>query len=215
MELQRTTAGTFAPPRTSGTEDVGSVFGRLIFLHRRSLTNTIEKPDCDTSAENFFHFPFLSPQCVSHFPLILNALQPFTEVFSTNVKSRRMACHILRARVSSAKTMLHSIPCSQESAQKHLHTFRKKRPSFPTPPPLSAPRHAQRCGERTSRVCAYTRTPQSVFVFCLHPSRWGLSSLIARALGLKTPPIFRPSPPLPTYAARVKVEAQKPSPLTH
>ena len=86
MELQRTTAGTFDPPRTSGTEDVWSILGRLIFLRRRSLTNTIEKPDCDTSAENFFHLSFLVPRRVSRFQLILNALQPSTEVFSTNVK---------------------------------------------------------------------------------------------------------------------------------
>ena len=139
MELQRTTAGTLAPPRTSGTEGVGSVLGRLIFLRRRSLTNTIEKSDCDTSAESFFHFPFLSPRRVAHFPLILNALQPSTEAFSMNVKVQRTACHILRAHVSSAKTMLHSTPCSQESAQKHFPTFEKKRPSFPTPPPVFRP----------------------------------------------------------------------------
>lgn len=64
-------------------------------------------------------------------------------------------------------------------------------------------------------VCAYTRTPQSVFVFCLHPSRWGLSSLIARVLEVKMPPFFRPSPPLPACAAMVKDGKQKPSPLTH
>ena len=139
MELQRTTAGTLAPPRTSGTENVGSVLGRLIFLRRRSLTNTIEKPDCDTSAENFFHFPFLSPRCVSRSRLILNALQPFTEVFSTNVKIQRMACHLLRTRFSSAKTMLHSTLFSQESAQKHFPSFGEKRPSFPTPPPAFRP----------------------------------------------------------------------------
>ena len=39
-------------------------------------------------------------------------------------------------------------------------------------------------------VCAHTRTPQSVFVFCLHPSRRGLSGLIARALEVKMPPFF-------------------------
>lgn len=139
MELQRTTAGTLAPPRTSGTEGVGSVLGRLIFLRRPSLTNTIEKPDCDTSAENFFHLSFLSPRRVSRFPLILNVLLPFTEVFSTNVKIQRMASHFLRARVSSVKTMLHSIPFSQESTQKHFPSFGEKRPSFPTPPPAFRP----------------------------------------------------------------------------
>ena len=215
MELQRTTAGTLAPPRTSGTEGVWSVLGRLIFLRRRSLTNTIEKPDCDTSAEKFFHLSFLSPRRVSRFPLILNVLQPSAEAFSTDVKIQRMACHILRAHVSSAKTMLHSTPCSQESAQKHFPTFGKKRPSFPTPPPRFPTVAAHSVPVNARLACAHTHAPQSVFVFCLHPSRWGLSSLIARALGVKTPPIFRPSPPLPTCAARVKVEAQKPSPLTH
>ena len=82
------------------------------------------------------------------------------------------------------------------------------RPRFPTVAAHSVAVNAR-------LACAHTHAPQSVFVFCLHPSRWGLSSLIVRALGVKTPPIFRPSPPLPTCAARVKVEAQKPSPLTH
>ena len=62
-----------------------------------------------------------------------------------------------------------------------------------------APERTRTCTSRTQRVC----------FFCLHPSRRGLSSLIARAVGVKTPPIFRPSPPLPACAARVKVEAQK------
>lgn len=214
MELQRTTAGTLAPPRTSGTEGVGSVLGRLIFLRRPSLTNTIEKPDCDTSAEKFFHFPFLSPRCVSHFPLILNALQPSTEAFSTNVKVQRMTCHILRARVSSAKTMLHSTPFTQESAQKHLPTFGKKRPSFPTPPPLSDRRRAQRCGERTSRVCAHPRASVG-FRFRPSPFTLGPQQPDCSGVGGEDTAHFRPSPPLSACAARVKVEAQKPSPLTH
>lgn len=139
MELQRTTAGDSRPASNERHRR------RLVcprpthFLHRRSLTNTIEKPDCDTSAEKFFHFPFLSPRCVSHFPLVLNALRPSTGTLSTNVKTQRMACYILRARVSSAKTMLHSTLFSQESRQKHLPTFGKKRPSFPTPPPAFRP----------------------------------------------------------------------------
>ena len=86
---------------------------------------------------------------------------------------------------------------------------------FPLRPPLSDRRRAPHCGERTSRVCAHARTPQSVFVFCLHPSRRGLSSLIARALEVKMRPFFRPSPPLPACAAKVKDGKQKPSPLTH
>ena len=170
MELQRTTAGTLASPRTSGTEGVWSVLVRLIFLRRPSLTNTIEKPDCDTSAEKFFHFPFLSPRCVSHFPLILNALQPSTEAFSTNVKVQRMTCHILRARVSSAKTMLHSTPFTQESAQKHFPTFGKKRPSFPTPPPVfrPSPRTALRL-THVSRVHTPARLSRFSFsAFTLH-----------------------------------------------
>ena len=82
------------------------------------------------------------------------------------------------------------------------------RPRFPTLATHSVAVNAR-------LVCAHTRTPQSVFVFGLHPSRWGLSSLIARALEVKMRPFFRPSPPLPTCAAKVKDEKQKPSPLTH
>ena len=214
MELQRTTAGTLAPPRTSGTEGVGSVLGRLIFLRRRSLTNTIEKPDCDTSAENFFHFPFLLPRCVSLFPLILNALRPFTEALSTNVKVQRIASHFLRTRVSSTKTMLHSIPFSQESAPKHSPTFGKKRPSFPTLPPLSDRRRAQRCGERTSRVCTHPHASVG-FRFLPSPFTLGPQQPDCSSVGGEDAAHFRPSPLLPTCAARVKVEAQKPSPLTH
>ena len=106
------------------------------------------------------------------------------------VKVSRTACHFFRVPLQRRKK---NAPQHTFLAGKHvkrLPAFCGKRPSFSLPPPLSDPRHAQRCGERTSRVCAYTRTPQSVFVFCLHPSRWGLSSLIARALGVKTPPFF-------------------------
>lgn len=86
--------------------------------------------------------------------------------------------------------MLHSTIFSQESAQKHLPTFGKKRPSYPTPPPRFQILAAHRIAVNAHLACAHTRAPQSVFVFGLHPSRRGLSSLIVRALGVKTPPIF-------------------------
>ena len=101
-----------------------------------------------------------------------------------------MACHILRARVSSAKTMLHSTPFSQESAQKPFPTFGKKTPFFSHSDPRFLPLAAHSVAVNARLACAHTHAPQSVFVFCLHPSRRGLSSLIARALGVKTPPIF-------------------------
>lgn len=131
------------------------------------------------------------------------------------LKFRERPVIFFRAPLGAVKRMLRSILFSPGKHAKRLPAFCGKRPSFSPPPPLSDPRHAQRCGERTSRVCAYTRTPQSVFVFCLHPSRRGRSGLIARALEVKMLPFFRPSPPLPTCAAMVKDEKQKPSPLTH
>ena len=137
------------------------------------------------------------------------------EPIQRKLKSRERPVIFFASPFSAEKRMLRSIFFSPGKHAQRLPTFCGKRPSFSPPPPLSDPRHAQRCGERTSRVCAHTRTPQSVFVFCLHPSRWGLSSLIARALEVKMRPFFRPSPPLPTCAAKVKDEKQKPSPLTH
>ena len=214
MELQRTTAGTLAPPRTSGTEGVGSVLGRLIFLRRRSLTNTIEKPDCDTSAENFFHLSFLSPRRVSRFHLILNALQASTEAISTNVKIQRMACHLLRARVSSAKTMLHSHLALKEARKNTSPLSGKNARLLPLRPPLSDRRRAQRCGERTSRVCTHPHASVG-FRFLPSPFTTRPQQPDCSGVGGEDAAHFRPSPPLPTCAARVKGEAQKPSPLTH
>ena len=85
---------------------------------------------------------------------------------------------------------------------------------FPLRPPLSDRRRAQRCGERTSRVCTHPRASVG-FRFLPSPFTTGPQQPDCSSVGGEDTAHFRSSPPLPTCAARVKVEAQKPSPLTH
>ena len=85
---------------------------------------------------------------------------------------------------------------------------------FPLRPPLSDRRRAQRCGERTSRVCTHPRASVG-FRFLPSPFTTGPQQPDSSCVGGEDAAHFRPSPPLPACAARVKVEAQKPSPLTH
>ena len=85
---------------------------------------------------------------------------------------------------------------------------------FPLRPPLSDRRRAQRCGERTSRVCTHPRASVG-FRFLPSPFTAGPQQPDSSCVGGEDAAHFRPSPPLPACAARVKVEAQKPSPLTH
>jgi len=73
---------------------------------------------------------------------------------------------------------------------KTLPHFREKTPFFSHSAPRFPTVAAHSVAVNARLACAHTRTPQSVFVFCLPPSRRGLSSLIVRALGVKIPPIF-------------------------
>ena len=66
---------------------------------------------------------------------------------------------------------------------KTLPHFREKTPFFSHSDPRFLPLAAHSVAVNAHLACAHTHAPQSVFVFCLHPSHWGLSSLIARALG--------------------------------
>jgi len=85
---------------------------------------------------------------------------------------------------------------------------------FPLRPPFSDRRRAQRCGERTSRVCTHPHASVG-FRFLPSPFTTGPQQPDCSSVGGEDAAHFRPSPPLPTCAARVKVEAQKPSPLIH
>ena len=85
---------------------------------------------------------------------------------------------------------------------------------FPLRPPLFHRPRAQRCGERTSRVCTHPRASVG-FRFLPSPFTTGPQQPDSSCVGGEDAAHFRPSPPLPACAARVKVEAQKPSPLTH
>lgn len=215
MELQRTTAGTLAPPRTSGTEGVWSVLGRLIFCIAVPLPIQSKNRIVTPRRKISFIFHFCHPDASHVFTSSSTHCDHLRKYFQRTLKSKEQLL-IFCAPASVPPKQCSTAHLSLKKAHQNTSPLSGKNALlFPLRPPLFHRPRAPRCGERTSRVCAHTRTPQSVFVFCLHPSRRGLSSLIARALGVKTPPIFRPSPPLPTCAARVKVEAQKPSPLTH
>lgn len=214
MELQRTTAGTFAPPRTSGTEDVWSVLGRLIFCIAVPLPIQSKNRIVTPRRKISFIFHFCHPDASHVFPSSSTHCKHTRKRFQRTLKSKEQLL-IFCAHVSVPSKQCSTAHFSLKKAHQNTSPLSGKnallfplRPRFPTVAAHSVAVNAH-------LACAHTRTPQSVFVFCLHPSRRGLSSLIVRALGVKTPPIFRPSPPLPACAARVKVEAQKPSPLTH
>ena len=157
MELQRTTAGTLAPPRTSGTEGVWSVLGQFIFLRRRSLTNTIEKPDCDTSAETFFHFPFCRPDASHIFPSSSMHCNHSRERFQRTLKSKEWLV-IFCAPASVPPKQCSTAHLTLKKARKNTSPLSGKNALlFPLRPPISDRRRAPHCGERTSRVCAHPR----------------------------------------------------------
>jgi len=125
-----------------------------------------------------------------------------------------MASHFLRTRVSSAKTMLHSTPFSQEARKNTSPLSGKNALLFPLRPPLSDRHRAPHCGERTSRMCTHPRASVG-FRFLPSPFTTGPQQPDSSSVGGEDAAHFRPSPPLPTYAARVKDGKQKPSPLMH
>ena len=214
MELQRTTAGTLAPPRTSGTEGLWSVLGRLIFCVAVPLPIQSKNRIVTHRRKVSFIFHF----CRSDASHVLASSSMHCDHprkhFQRTLKPKEWLV-IFCAPASVPPKQCSTAHLSLKKARKNTSPLSGKTPFFSHSAPRFPTVAAHRIAVNAHLACAHTHAPQSVFVFCLHPSRWGLSSLIARALGVKTPPIFRPSPPLPTCAARVKVEAQKPSPLTH
>ena len=104
---------------------------------------------------------------------------------------------------------------SLKKARKHTSPLSGKNALlFPLRPPLSDRLRAPHCGERTSRVCTHPRASVG-FRFLPSPFTLGPQQPDCSGVEGEDGAHFRPSPPFPTCAARVKVEAQKPSPLTH
>lgn len=214
MELQRTTAGDSRPASNERHRR------RLVcprpthFSHRRSLTNTIEKPDCDTSAEKFFHLSFLSPRRVSRFPSSSTHCNHPRKYFQRTLKSKEWLL-IFCAPASVPPKQCSTAHFSLKKAHQNTSPLSGKNALlFPLRPPFSDRRRAQRCGERTSRVCTHPRASVG-FRFLPSPFTTGPQQPDSSCVGGEDAAHFRPSPPLPACAARVKVEAQKPSPLTH
>ena len=161
-----------------------------------------------------FIFHFCHPDASHVFPSSSTHCNHPRKHFQRTLKSKEQLL-IFCAPASVPPKQCSTAHFSLKKAHKTPPHFREKTPFFSHSAPRFPTVAAHSVAVNARLAYAHTRAPQSVFVFCLHPSRRGLSSLIARALGVKTPPIFRPSPPLPTCAARVKGKAQKPSPLMH
>ena len=183
MELQQTTAGTLAPPRTSGTEDVWSVLGRLIFCIAVPLPIQSKNRIVTPRRKISFIFHFCRPDASHVFHSSSMHCNHPRRCFQRTLKSKEWLV-IFCAPASVPPKQCSTAYLSLKKAHKNTSPLSGKNALlFPLCPPLSDRRRAH-------LACAHTHAPQSVFVFCLHPSRRGLSSLIARALGVKTPPIF-------------------------
>ena len=189
MELQRTTAGTLAPPRTSGTEGVGSVLGRLIFCIAVPLPIQSKNRIVTHRRKISFIFHFCRPDASHVSPSSSTHCNHPRKCFQRTLKSKEWLL-IFCAPASVPPKQCSTAYLSLKKAHQNTSPLSGKnallfplRPRFPTVAAHSVAVNAH-------LACAHTRTPQSVFVFCLHPSRRGLSSLIARALEVKTPPIF-------------------------
>jgi len=189
MELQRTTAGTLAPPRTSGTEDVWSVLGRLIFCVALPLPIQSKNRIVTPRRKISFIFHFCRPDASHIFPSSSTHCDHLRERFQRTLKPKEwlvIFCAPRQFRPNNAPQ--HTFLSRKRT--KILPHFREKTPFFSHSAPRFPTVAAHSVAVNARLACAHTHAPQSVFVFCLHPSRRGLSSLIARALGVKTPPIF-------------------------
>ena len=214
MELQRTTAGTLAPPRTSGTEGVGSVLGRLIFCVAVPLPIQSKNRIVTHRRKNSFIFHFCRPDASHVFTSSSMHCNHLREHFQRTLKSKEQLL-IFCAPASVPPKQCSTAYLSLKKAHKNTSPLSGKNALlFPLRPPLSDRRRAQRCGERTSRVCTHPHASVG-FRFLPSPFTTGPQQPDSSSVGGEDAAHFRPSPPLPTCAARVKVEAQKPSPLTH
>ena len=189
MELQRTTAGTFAPPRTSGTEDVWSVLGRLIFCVAVPLPIQSKNRIVTPRRKLSFIFHFCRPDASHLFTSSSTHCNHPWKYFQRTLKSKEQLL-IFCAPASVPPKQCSTATLLSRKRTKTLPHFREKTPFFSHSAPRFPTVAAHSVAVNARLACAHTRAPQSVFVFCLHPSRRGLSSLIARALGVKTLPIF-------------------------
>ncbi len=157
MELQRTTAGTLAPPRTSGTEDVGSVLGQLIFCIAVPLPIQSKNRIVTHRWKISFIFHFCRPDA-SHIPP------------SSSMHCNQLRKHFQRTLKAEEWLVIFCAPASvppKQCSTAHLALKKARKNTsplsgknallFPLRPPLSDPRRAPHCSERTSRVCAHPR----------------------------------------------------------
>lgn len=214
MELQRTTAGTLASPRTSGTEGVWSVLGRLIFCIAVPLPIQSKNRIVTPRRKNSFIFHFCHPDASHVFTSSSTHCNHSRKYFQRTLKSKEQLL-IFCAPASVPPKQCSTAHFSLKKAHQNTSPLSGKNALlFPLRPPFSDRRRAQRCGERTSRVCTHPHASVG-FRFLPSPFTTGPQQPDCSSVGGEDAAHFRPSPPLPACAARVKGKAQKPSPLTH
>ena len=214
MELQRTTAGTLAPPRTSGTEDVWSVLGRLIFCIAVPLPIQSKNRIVTPRRKISFIFHFCRPDASHVFPSSSTHCDHPRKRFQRTLKFKEWLV-IFCAPASVPPKQCSTAHFSLKKAHQNTSPLSGKNALlFPLRPPFSDRRRAQRCGERTSRVCTHPHASVG-FRFLPSPFTVGPQQPDCSSVGGEDAAHFRPSPPLPACAARVKGKAQNPSPLTH
>ena len=139
MELQRTTAGTFAPPRTSGTEDVWSVLGRLIFCIAVPLPIQSKNRIVTHRRKISFIFHFCRPDASHIFHSSSTHCKHTRKRFQRTLKSKEQLLIFCAPASVPPKQCSTAHLSLKESAQKTPPHFREKTPFFPTPPPAFRP----------------------------------------------------------------------------
>ena len=134
MELQRTTAGTLAPPRTSGTEGVGSVLGRLIFFCVAVPLPIQSKNRIVTHRRKIsFIFHFCRPDASHIFASSSMHCNHPRKRFQRTLKADEWLV-IFCAPASVPPKQCSTAHLSLKKARKNPSPLSgKKRPSFPTP----------------------------------------------------------------------------------
>ena len=161
-----------------------------------------------------FIFHFCRPDGSHIFPSSSTHCNHSRKYFQRTLKSKEQLL-IFCAPASVPSKQCSTAYLSLKKARKNTSPLSgKNAPLFPLRPPFSDRRRAQRCGERTSRVCTHPHASVG-FRFLPSPFTLGPQQPDSSSVGGEDAAHFRPSPPLPACAARGKGKAQKPSPLTH